>query len=421
MSLLDRLWPRFFFVCIFFVTAALPVFSQDEAKFTKVNAKKDGVVWEIEIDFDTEFDSKSFSSSVIRIIDAQVPRDLRLKSKQEENGFITITLADDENLNCKKPYVVFISNLVFPGKPKTKEIFKRLNVEDANNCPVSPNRVESNSLYKLQKVDSGSRDDADIYISGQLSGARKKKTQYTAEVKLEPNLKRTSGARIVKYGPSFELLASTVPDADPDSLKLGFYISFFPWTRSGYAGTRRAVPIKWKNTFALESNRNFTNTNYLWDTRFTYVAKTYKTGERCSGSACIYFRPFMGQELGVNLKSPVVEARRKLIYRPYFGASLSAAVPIKAGIKEMIFDVSYIRRFLLKKEVTFSEDNDENLIVERFGRSPKDLVRTTLQFNFNDFWGAKITHEYGSVPPLYKLLDNKFSVGLTFLGEVKPR
>jgi hypothetical protein len=414
-------------ICFLLITfcCAHSAFTQNTASIGEAKAVKEGIQWEISVDFNTDFDPRRFAQGVFTIVDVETGRKLSLAERpSQEEGFVTILLSTNEDLDCKKPYIIYISGLIFPGKPDTKELFTRLKVIDFRRCPPDPSARQttgrSESNYKLSKVESGQREDADIYISGQLTGARKKQVQYTADIKIEPNLKGTTGLRVVKYGPSFELLASTVSDADPDSLKLGFYFSYFPWTKNS-RDNPQAVPIKWKNTFTLESDRDFRNTNYLWDTRFTFVKSRFGTSKRCSVGPCFYFRPFIGQELGVNIKSPVSEARRKPIYRPYFGATLSSVIPIKRSIEEIIFDVSYIRRFPLTREVTFSEDDDGNLNAVRFGRSPKDLVKSNFQFIFNEFWGAKITYEYGSTPPLYKLVDHKFGVGLIFLGEVKAR
>src|SRR5690349_9099207 len=65
-------------------------------------------------------------------------------------------------------------------------------------------------------------DEADIYIGGEIDGAHKRKTGFTAEIKLQKYNPLGGWA----YTPFFKLNASTDPDADPDQLELGLNFRF---------------------------------------------------------------------------------------------------------------------------------------------------------------------------------------------------
>ena len=46
------------------------------------------------------------------------------------------------------------------------------------------------------------------------------------------------------------------------------------------------------------------------------------------------------------------------------------------------------------------------------GTNPRDYVKQTMTIDVTKFLGVNVAYEYGSLPPLYKFLDSKFTFGL---------
>jgi hypothetical protein len=128
-----------------------------------------------------------------------------------------------------------------------------------------------------------------------------------------------------------------------------------------------------------------------------------------------YFRPFIGQELGANINSPLREAQGKFIYRPMAGTTFNLIFPVQvAGFQAISLEGSYIRRWPLRREVSFEEDDDGNLTALSIGKSPRDFVTAKANFDFTKAFGLSVGYEYGELPPNFKLVDHKTTIGLTY-------
>jgi hypothetical protein len=85
----------------------------------------------------------------------------------------------------------------------------------------------------------------------------------------------------------------------------------------------RTSPARKKgvNTGKIEAPKNFNNVNAIWESRWLFPSS------RLAGSGKkfrLFIDPFVGHELGKNLKSPLEEADGKGIARVYTGANLTA-------------------------------------------------------------------------------------------------
>lgn len=254
------------------------------------------------------------------------------------------------------------------------------------------------------------REDANIYLSGEYAGASGEKFSGSVDTKIEIPIRKVIGERTHTFSFFYDLKASNNPKADPDSMNFGVNWEFPLWR---YRGNNLQFPIRriiWRNAPKIESERDFGNTNFIWESRFRFMSRTYE-GKHTT----FYFRPFMGHELGANINSPLKEAEHKFLYRLMTGTTLNLIFPIEVtGLNDISFEGSYIRRWPLRREVTFEEDDDGNPQPLRFGKGPHDYVSTKFNVNFTKAFGLTVGYEYGSLPPTYKLVDHKTTIGLTY-------
>lgn len=271
-------------------------------------------------------------------------------------------------------------------------------------------RDETASGDSLSFTAAEGREDANVYLSGEVAGASGEDFEGSVDIKLEYPHRRIIGRRTHSFNPFFDLKASTADDADPDSMSFGLNWEFPAWR---YRGDNLHAPIRriiWRNAPKIEAERDFDNANFIWESRFRFMSRTY-TGPR----ATLYFRPFVGHELGANLKSPVEEADGRFIYRLMTGTTLNLIFPLQAAdLEDISFEASYIRRWPLRREVSFEEDDNGDLQPLPIGTSPRDHVNLKLNFNFTKSFGSTISYEYGELPPSFKLVDHKTSIGLTY-------
>ena len=112
--------------------------------------------------------------------------------------------------------------------------------------------------------------------------------------------------------------------------------------------------------------------------------------------------------------SPVRAARaRRGLARGLVGGSLYINFD-QSEDKTLSFQVDYVRRFLLRREVTFELDDDQKPVPLVIGKGPRDYLKTTLEYDFSKFAGFTLSYEYGRLPPNYQLVDHKYSLGLVY-------
>lgn len=256
--------------------------------------------------------------------------------------------------------------------------------------------VQLNDVTKQKVKDI---DDADVWIDGEMKGAFKKKATFSTNIKLQKLIKEGSWV----YSPLFfKLNASTAPDADPDSMEFG--------TRFRYIFDKQ--PFYWDNEVKIESERDFENTNFIYSTRFTYVNAGYP---RKKSEAKLFFRPFIGTEVGKNLRSPLQAAEGDGLARLLLGADARVWIRLDRETGRQInWTTSYIRRWLLTDELGFETDNNDVLQLVRFGKSPRDYIKSKAAYSFNKFFGAFVEYEWGQLPPSYKFVNHKFRLGFFY-------
>ena len=109
------------------------------------------------------------------------------------------------------------------------------------------------------------------------------------------------------------------------------------------------------------------------------------------------------------------EAQGRFLYRPIAGTTLNLIFPIQAaGLQDISIEGSYIRRWPLRREVSFEEDDDKKLKLVSIGTSPRDYVTAKVNFDFTKAFAATVSYEYGRLPPTFKLVDHKTTIGLTY-------
>jgi predicted porin len=130
--------------------------------------------------------------------------------------------------------------------------------------------------------------------------------------------------------------------------------------------------------------------------------------------------PFVGYELGRSLRSPVQLGQDKMISRGLAGATFFFTYD-QSEDSSFSFEVDYIRRFLLAREVSFTEDDDKKLIPVAIGKGPRDYLKATAEYDFSKYTGITFSYEYGKLPPNFELVNHKYSVGFVFKFQYKKK
>ncbi|MGB8508207.1 MAG: hypothetical protein WCD76_07375 [Pyrinomonadaceae bacterium] len=329
-------------------------------------------------------------------------RDIPVKNVEPDNKaeaptFTSIKLTIGEPLTKGHIYRLVALNLTFLGcspdnKPASDISFSKLNVKPPSTSTFFP------------RSKSKGRDDSNVYIQGGIEGARGGKAQFSSDIKIDvPYEFKTKRKRDTKLGPYFNLKASTAEGADADSLSTGAKLSTIVGTwNSGFVRN-----LVWSPTVGIEADRRFRNINGVIGNTLYFVT----AGNKDTFKKRIYFQPFIGYELGRNFKSPVQEAEGRGISRLNAGGSLYFTIPLQ-GDRAFSIQGDYIRRFLLRREVSFKEDDDKKLVLLNVGKGPRDYLKTNFQYDFAKFTALTLSYEYGRLPPNFELVNHKYSLGL---------
>jgi hypothetical protein len=315
-------------------------------------------------------------------------------------------LPDGTETEIKNRYYIQVSNLSFGGKPVEDNLLTAVDVSTTQEQRAKiPSGIPSKLGDNLDTADD--REDANYYLSGEVTRASGTDFNGSVDIKVEHPFATDFWGTSHWIGPVFDLRANSDPEADPDSVKFGAN-----W-RSVVAGQKgRLQSIFWENDGLIESDRGFDNTNLRWGSKFIFPLKTWQ--DRRARKVLFYVRPFIGTELGKNLRSPVPEADGKGLARIVGGSTLNLKFPLRRVGKDssLSLEALYERRWLLKREVSFEELDDGSLKSVTFGTNPRDWVEAKVIFKFNKFFGPFIGYEYGEQPPAFKLVDHKMKIGL---------
>jgi len=327
-------------------------------------------------------------------------------------GELTIYLDPSVRLDSKGHYHLYVFDVMFSGQSANAPPQKNVTFPSIPTPAAVGAQTEKQDDTKdsLSFTAADGREDANIYISGQVVAAKGNKPNFTGDVKVEIPFRKIIGNRVHNFNPFFELKVGEGPDVDPDTLKLGLNWEFPAWR---YRGDDLQFPIRrilLKNAPQIEAEKDWDNVNFTVDSRFRFMSRTYS-----GKNVTFYFRPFIGQEFGKNINSPVAEAEGKILYRPLLGTTMNLIFPIhKAGIYDISFEGDYTRRWLLKREIYFEEADDNGFQPLRIGKGPRDYLSTKFNLNFTKSFGTTVSYEYGRVPPSFKMVNHKTSFGLTY-------
>jgi hypothetical protein len=214
-------------------------------------------------------------------------------------------------------------------------------------------------------------------------------------------------ALINDLGLAVDFKASGDPEADPDSFNFGVELE------TEFTRVRNSGPINYFFNYfypKIESERDFDNTNLMFEDRLKIGLK-----RPFRKLWAPLFSPFAGVEVGKNLRSPLPAAEGSGVFRIKAGTLLNFYFrPKLRGLQTIELDAEYTRRWLLRRELSFEEDDDKNLVLVEFGKRPRDYANANLNFMFTDNFGATVGYEYGELPPSFKLVDHKLKIGFVF-------
>ncbi len=392
--------------------------------------------WIVFVVYSKKFDTASGSADAIqvhvssnfRILNASTGAFVPVSSPDFDpidatsDNRVRLIVPSPDGLNEDDAFYLFTPNLLFQGAsakavPMSEiKIQKKLDTNGNETISTEGRDIVPQPAWGLAK--SKGRDDSDIYASYELTTARNTATTGTGDLKVAIPFFANFWSRTSRFSPLVDIKASSDEKADPDSLKFGL-----EWFLPLHVGqdpneTRPYTTIDLINTGKIEAPKNFDNINAIWETRWLFPSSHFPwNGKKFR----MFLDPFVGTEIGKNLKSPVEEADGKGLIRAMVGANLTVQIPVRnlVALKGFEFTSAYIRRWPLKRELTIDKDADGNFVSLEINKAPKDYSDSKFVIKINDYFGPYIGYEWGRLPPNFELVDHKWTFGILFKSKVK--
>jgi hypothetical protein len=89
-------------------------------------------------------------------------------------------------------------------------------------------------------------------------------------------------------------------------------------------------------------------------------------------------------------------------------------VPFDRAVHAVRLEVAYEWRWLFRREAVFEDDKNGKLTVREIARGSRDYVNAKVAVDFTKLFGVDVAYESGQLPPAYKSVNRKVTVGLTF-------
>jgi hypothetical protein len=275
---------------------------------------------------------------------------------------------------------------------------------------------------------STNRDDSDFYFAPTIDGASGTQASYTADSKLQYRKALTSPSfgGTKSYTPAIFLMPgadvkiSSNPKEDGNSVLFQVPLEIVsvldPKT---FPKVSPIIPsVISLPAFVTESDKKFHDINAIFSDREYIVLHTF--GNRLQFSP----EPMIGFETGSNLKAQAAGTYPAAILRALCGIHVGMNI-FQAKKPKPLFSIEtdYILRVLLNPEPTYTTDSKGNYVLISTGTQPRYDINVKLNYNLMNYVALSVGYEYGRLPPVYTLVDNKYTFGITFKGQMqyKPK
>jgi hypothetical protein len=170
--------------------------------------------------------------------------------------------------------------------------------------------------------------------------------------------------------------------------------------------------------FVAEADKKFHDVNGIFSDAEYFVLRSFG-GELFS----IIPEPVVGVETGSNLKAQSAGTYPESILRVDVGLHLGMNLFQRATKKKPLFSIEadYMRRLLLHPEPIYTVNSTGGYVLQSVGTQPRDHVTVKINYNLTSYVALTAAYEYGSLPPLYTKVDNKYTFGVTLQGQVQYR
>ena len=256
---------------------------------------------------------------------------------------------------------------------------------------------------------------ATIYVSGLYSPAFHSQAQYTIDAEGVFTVPVKAGSDL-RWGGAFNVATDNRPTADPDSYTVAGLLG---WARNRpfFSNRGSGVVVQW-NVAEFEFDRETTTQTLV----SSPVAQTpiflFSRPGRKQGSPQI--TPYGGLEIGTNLSNSIASGGSGFVFRGLIGASFSGSLKLPwKNVSQLEITVNYNVRLPTTNEVFtnthFISATNNTVTLPIYSTQARHHLTDELDVTLQKPIALSIKHEYGELPPGFREVDNKVSIGITVM------
>jgi hypothetical protein len=348
------------------------------------------------------------------LIDALDHRTINVRSDGIRYTYNTVTIPAKNLVELNRPYYILATNLKFDDCPKEQE-------------KISPAELKTKrtSTPTFAYSPATNRDDSDFYMAPTVDGASGSKASYTLDAKLQfrKALLGPSFGKGVPYYPAVffvpgvdaKISSNTNEDADSVLFQVPLEVVSILSPNRFPRLSKFAPSVISQPGYVTESDKKFHDINAIFSEREYIVLHTFS-----AAWFQITPEPTIGFETGANLKAQSANTYPNSILRANFGMHLGVNLFAQEKAKPLFsIEGDYVRRLLLNPEPTYNTDSNGNYVFVSVGTQPRDYVKVNISYDLTSYVAVSVAYENGRLPPLYTLVSDKYTFGITFKGQLQ--
>ena len=388
-------------ICLLFLISEL-AFGEAKTKVVFLNVDPRTQNVEVVLDSDPKGDYLDASKYHLVGINSALP-----------NGELHWIALSDVNISSTDKIVILV-----PQNPAEIKATKQLMLFVASEPAITQSKYEKNPDKPAEKPSKAS---SDIYLNGTYSPAINSAAQYSIEtsIGLLFPLAPSSEANYGSLGFLGTVNSDKRPNVDPDSYRVfGVYqraLNKEPhWPLEGILFTGLIA--------GAEFDRKANNVNFISSPIFDFPIRL--RGEiHNKGSLVPVLTPELGMEFGNNFRNAINPNGQGFIARGLAGATLGVDFKSKVAFFQSLHlaNTYRVRLPVFAEVYTLTTTNaaGKSVDVPSLSTQARHYIKDELDFVLWKPLSFAITHEYGTLPPAFRLIDQKVSIGFTFALQPK--
>ena len=260
---------------------------------------------------------------------------------------------------------------------------------------------------------------SDNYLSGTFSPAIHSAAQYTIDG--QGSLVKQIGLSSFYLGGTATVSTDQRPSADPDSFLVSgvmqWLISDDPFKSDSFLGRRaEALILNW-NFAGLEFDRQTTTKTFISS---PILEVPFRVFGHSDSRVSLGMFPYAGIETGSNLSNALMPDGSGFVLRGEVGTSFSLKVktPWKV-MSAIVVSAAYTARIPAVDEIFtnthYISATGKTVSLYTTSTQVRNHLKDEIDFTIAKPVSVTIKHEYGEVPPGFRTIHNKVTVGLTVM------